>query len=71
MRDPTTILLPKDHAPERKESFYAKIKVSTFVNFEVGRFKKKKKKKIMKNSKRRCGSIPYVIISVYFEGLVW
>ena len=26
---------------ERKESFYAKIKVSTFVNFEVDRLKKK------------------------------
>ena len=29
------ILLVKDHAPERKESFYAKIKVSAFVNFTV------------------------------------
>ena len=31
--------LTKDYAPERKESFYAKIKVSTFVNFEVDRLK--------------------------------
>ena len=31
----TTILLVKDHAPERKESFFPKIKVSAFVNFEV------------------------------------
>ena len=44
VRDPTTILLPKDHAPKRKESFYAKIKVSAFANFEVGRLIKKKKK---------------------------
>ena len=42
------ILLAKDHAPERKESFYAKIKVSTFVNFEVDHLKKKKK--MMKKS---------------------
>ena len=34
------ILLAKDHASERKESFYAKIKVSSFVNFEVDRLKK-------------------------------
>ena len=45
-----TILLPKDHAPERKESFYAKIKVSAFANFEVGRLIKKKKKKKMEKS---------------------
>ena len=25
----------KDHAPERKESFYVKIKASAFINFEV------------------------------------
>ena len=43
-RDPTTILLVKDHAPERKESFYAKIKVSAFVNFTVDRLKKMMKK---------------------------
>ena len=36
------ILLAKGHAPESKELFYAKIKVSTFVNFEVGQLKKKK-----------------------------
>ena len=50
MRDPTTILLAKDQAPETNESFYAKIKVSASVNFEVGRLKKKKKmmKKIFK-----------------------
>ena len=30
---------------ERNDSFYAKIKVSTFVNFVVDRLKKKKKKK--------------------------
>ena len=29
------ILLVKDHVQERKESFYAKIKVSVFVNFLV------------------------------------
>ena len=34
-RDPMMSLLAKVHALERKESFYAKIKVSTFVNFEV------------------------------------
>ena len=28
------ILLPKDHAPERKESFYARVKVSAFANEE-------------------------------------
>ena len=38
-RDPTTILLASDHAQERKELFYAKMKVSRFVNFEVGRLK--------------------------------
>ena len=43
-RDPMTILLAKDYASERKESFHAKIKVSVFVNFEVGRLKKKMKK---------------------------
>ena len=43
MRDTTTILLAKYHAPEKKESFYAKKKVSPFVNFEVGRLKKNKK----------------------------
>ena len=37
------ILLVKDRAPERKESFYSKIKVSAFANFEVGRLIKKKK----------------------------
>ena len=49
-----------------------KIKVSVFVNFEVGRLKKKKMKKKMmmgNNSKQRCGSIPYVIISVYLRVL--
>ena len=46
-RDPTTILLVKDHAPERKELFYVKIKVSTLVNFVVDRLKKKKKKMTM------------------------
>ena len=39
--DPTTILLAKDCAPDWKESFYAKIKVSTFVCFEVDRLEKK------------------------------
>ena len=39
--DPTTILLVKDHASERKESLYAKIKVSTFVTFTVDCLKKK------------------------------
>ena len=34
-RDPTTILLAKEHAPDRKESFYAKIKVRAFFSFEV------------------------------------
>ena len=34
------ILLPKDHALERKELFYGKIKVSTFVNIEVDSLKK-------------------------------
>ena len=32
-----TILLAQDHAPERKESFYAKIKVSAFLPFEEGK----------------------------------
>ena len=32
------ILLALDHAPEGKESFYTKTKVSAFVNFEVGQF---------------------------------
>ena len=51
VRDHTTILLPKNHAPERKESFYAKIKMSAFANFEVDRLiKKKKKKKKMEKS---------------------
>lgn len=40
-----TILLAKDHAPERKESFYATIKLSAFVNFEVDQEKKKMMKK--------------------------
>ena len=34
------ILLVKDHAPERKELFYAKMKVSMFVNFTVDHLKK-------------------------------
>ena len=38
----TRILLAKDHALERKESFYVEIKVNTFVNFEVGHLKKTK-----------------------------
>ena len=29
------ILLAQDYAPERKKPFYAKAKVSMFVNFEV------------------------------------
>ena len=37
-----TILLAMHHALERKKSSYAKIKVSTFVDFEVDRLKKKK-----------------------------
>ena len=36
------ILLAKDHALERKQPFYAKIKVNVFVNFEVDCLKKKK-----------------------------
>ena len=35
-----TILLAKDHAPKRKESFYVKIKVSVFINFEIDPQKK-------------------------------
>ena len=35
----------QDHAPERKESFYAKIKVSAFVNFEIDCLKKMMMKK--------------------------
>ena len=72
MRDPTTILLAQDHAPERKESFYVKIKVSAFVNFEVGHLKKKKMMK--KYSKTEVWHFLYVIIYVcfsHFEGLVW
>ena len=46
-RDPTTILLAKDHAPEKKELFCAKIKVSAFVNFEVDRLKKMKKSAVL------------------------
>ena len=42
--------------PERKESFYAKIKVSAFVNFEEDLKKKKKKKMMIKISKWRCGT---------------
>ena len=43
------ILLPMDHAAERKKSFYAKIKVSAFVNFEVDRLKKKMMMEKIKN----------------------
>ena len=35
------ILIVKDHAPERKELFYANMKVSMFVNFTVDHLKKK------------------------------
>ena len=38
------ILLVKDHASERKESFYAKIKVTAFVNFTVESLKMMMKK---------------------------
>ena len=65
MRDPTTILLPKDHAPERKESFYAKIKVSAFANSEVGRLIKKMKKKKKKMENWWFSNFPYVIEKVY------
>ena len=41
-----TIPFAKDHTLERKESFYAKIKVSAFVNF----VEDNKKKKMMKKS---------------------
>ena len=44
------ILLAKDHASERKELFYAKIKVSSFVNFEVDRLKKKMMMMIKKSA---------------------
>ena len=36
--------MTKDHARERKKLCYAKTKVSTFANLEVGHLKKKKKK---------------------------
>ena len=42
--------MTKDHAPDRKESFYVEIKVSTFVNFEVDRLKEKKMMIMMKKS---------------------
>ena len=45
-----TILLAKNHALERKESFYDEIKVSAFVNFEVDRLKKKKMMMIKKSA---------------------
>ena len=45
-----TILLAKNHALERKESFYDEIKVRTFVNFEVDRLKKKKMMMIKKSA---------------------
>ena len=54
-----------------KESFYAKINVSVFVNFEVDRLKKKMMKKIFKTE---VWHFSYVTISVYFtyfEGLIW
>ena len=59
----------EDHAPERKESFYAKIDVSAFVNFEVDRLKKMMKK----FSKTEVWQFPYVVVYVYFtyfEGFI-
>ena len=59
------------HRIERKESFYAKIKVGAFVNFEVDPLKKKKMMK--KISKTEVWQFPYVIVYVYFtyfEGLI-
>ena len=41
------ILLVKDHASERKESFYGKIKVTAFVNFTVESLKKMMKKSMV------------------------
>ena len=35
--------MAKNHARERNKPFYAKTKVNTFANFEVGRLIKKKK----------------------------
>ena len=37
--------MAKDHSRERNKPFYAKTKVSTFANFEVGRPIKKKMEK--------------------------
>ena len=51
-------MLAKNHAPERKESFYGKIKVSASVNFEVVRLKK-----MMKTS------IVVAVDFTYFESL--
>ena len=45
-RDPTMILLAQDDAPEIKNLFYAKTKLSTFVNFEVYGLKMMMMKKI-------------------------
>ena len=53
------ILLVKDHVQERNESFYAKIKVSAFVNFLVHGLKK-----MMKN--RRFGNFPCILVAACF-----
>ena len=49
----------KDHAQERDESFYAKIKVSAFVNFTVDCLKK-----MMKN--RWFGNFPCILVAARF-----
>ena len=63
-RDSITVVLAKDHAPERKGSFYAEIQVNVFV---VDRLKKKK---VMKKSAVQKFSVYYCSgVFTYFESL--
>ena len=58
--------MAKDHAQERKKPLYAKIKVSTFANFEVGHL-------ILKEKDGRnwwFSNFLSVIVAVYFTYFV-
>ena len=65
--------MAKYHAPDTKESFYAEIKVSAFVTFEVDRLKKEKKmmKKIFKTEVWQYSICLISVYFTYFEGLIW